>query len=229
MNNLIGVTERADPTINKNWIPWVEKGKPAILITKMPRLLLPELRKLDSPNVIVHCTITGMGSTLLEPNIDKSEVSIDAYVQMCVLLGSDRVVLRVDPIFNPLHSTVYAGILGELEGARVGRMRISFLDLYPHVIKRLGNRIDIGQRTFHLPLGIRLLVWEYLGRPEVCAEPGLTSTPCVSDLDCIVLGVNPSECFKGQRRECRCLANKTELCRPPPKCTYGCLYCYWKG
>jgi hypothetical protein len=57
--NLIGITERADPTVNFKWKPWVTAGRPAILITKMPRLLIPHLT--GKENIIIHCTITGLG------------------------------------------------------------------------------------------------------------------------------------------------------------------------
>jgi hypothetical protein len=39
MNNQIGITEGADPTVNLKWQEWVNDGKPAILITKRPDLL----------------------------------------------------------------------------------------------------------------------------------------------------------------------------------------------
>jgi len=88
--------------------------------------------------------------------------------------------------------------------------------------------IQAGRSSFHLPLMERISVWRELGKPEVRAEPGLPSTPCVSEVDCKVLGVKPSTRLRRQRKECECLANKTELCDWPPRCTYECLYCYWK-
>lgn len=221
--NLIGITERADPTVNLKWTKWVKRGKPAILITKNPGLLLSALSKTD--NIIVHCTITLMGGSELEPRIPRPEVSVKAYHTLCNLLGSNRVVLRIDPII----AVETLGALKELAFEAEGRVRISFLDLYPHVKVRLEQAgIEVPRKTFHLPVLERIDVWRELGKPEVCAEPGLPSTPCVSSKDCEVLGVKPSKQLKDQRKECSCLANKIELCNWPPKCTYGCLYCYWK-
>jgi len=221
--NLIGVTERADPTVNFKWVKWVKEGKPAILITKNPGLLLPKLAVED--NIIVHCSITLLGGSVLEPNIPKPEVAVKDYHTICNLLGSNRVVLRMDPIISVVQLSGLKNLILEAEG----RVRISFLDIYPHVRVRLERAdVQVDRKTFHLPVLDRIHVWGELGKPEVCAEPGLPSTPCVSKLDCEILGVKPSVKLKGQRKECKCLANKVELCNWPPKCTYGCLYCYWR-
>ena len=221
--NLIGVTERADPTVNLKWQSWVKDGKPAILITKNPKLLLPMLSQKD--NIVVHCTITLMGSSVVEPKIPGPLESTLYYHKLCDLLGRERVVLRIDPVVDGV--TVVA--LKELVSEAEGRVRISFLDLYPHSRRRLEEAgIKIERSTFHLPLQRRYEIWEELGEPEVCGEPGLLSIPCVSSLDCEILGVVPSTTLRGQRKECQCLANKVELCNWPPKCTYGCLYCYWR-
>ena len=220
----IGITERADPTINLKWASWVEKGEPAILITKMPRLLYPMLT--GKENIIIHCTITGWGETSIEPNIDRTDLSLVYYHMFCGLFGKERVVLRIDPI---IHWNDYTLELKRIKDEAEGRVRISFMDLYRHSQDRfLKAGLILPQQSFHKPLGERLEAWEFLGKPEVCAEPGIPTTPCVSDLDCEILGVTPSKNLKGQRKECRCLANKVELCNWPPRCTYGCLYCYWK-
>jgi DNA repair photolyase len=220
--NKIGITERADPTVHPGWEAWVREGKPAILITKMPRLLYPMLE--GNENIIVHCTITGLGGISVEPKIDPPSTSIVYYHLLCKLLGNERVVLRLDPLLSDVSDETYLSLVQEAKG----RVRISFLDLYPHVRGRLSQAGGTSQNTFHQPLTERVRLWELLGKPEVCGEPGLPSLACVSKRDCEILGVKPSTTPKGQRKFCECLANKTELCLWPPKCTYGCLYCYWK-
>lgn len=222
----IGITEACDPTINFKWIDWVRNGKPAILITKMPRLLLPMLQKSD--NIIVHCTITTFGCSIVEPNVDFTKDSLVAYHQLCKLLTPERVVLRIDPIiywYWDSRKIYYKQLIDEAEG----RIRISFLDLYSHVLNRFHqHHIKLICETFHLPLDIRQEIWEYLGQPEICCEPNMPSVPCVSEKDCDILDVDPNPKLKSQRPLCGCLGNKVELCTRPPKCTYGCLYCYWK-
>lgn len=223
MSNVIGITEGADPTVNLKWQKWVNAGKPAILITKRPDLLYPMLS--GKENVIIHCTITGLGNNI-ESNIPFYKEELPYYHKLRFKFGNDRVVMRIDPIFPnpPLFR------LREIRDTAHGRVRISFLDLYPHVLKRLNdNGIDISkQHDFNQPLEDRIHIWEALGEPEVCGEPDMHITPCVSEIDCNILGVKPSKAEKHQRFVCHCLANKKELCSPPPKCTYGCLYCYWK-
>lgn len=224
---LIGITEKADPSCNDSWKPWVESGKPAILITKRPRLLLQYLHDNKSKvNVIVHCSITGLGGTDIEPNIEIYQDNLHYYDLMCGILGNNRVVLRIDPIIPEFLITyVYQQIVKRAKG----RVRISFLDVYPHVFARFTRKgIKIPWSGFHAPISMRTQIWEDLGRPEVCAEPDLPVTACVSDIDCKILGVEPRLNYKGQRPLCHCLANKTEIITTPPKCSYKCLYCYWK-
>lgn len=221
----IGVTEGADPTYNKQWVSWVRQGKPAILITKLPRVLEELLD--GTENVIIHCTVTGLGGTELEPNIDTPDISIQHYHSLCAMFGVDRVVLRIDPVV-PLWSK-YKIPPEVLAKEAEGRLRISFMDQYTHVKARLAaHGVYLPWQTFHAPYIDRKIVWETLRCPEVCAEPGLPCTPCIGLQDCEILGVEPSTSRKGQRALCGCLANKTELCRSPLHCAYGCLYCYWK-
>lgn len=201
MPNLIGITERADPTINLKWQQWVSDSKPAILITKNPKVLLPMLNKSD--NIIVHCTITLMGGSILEPNIPGPLDSTYYYHSICRLLGYERVVLRIDPIVDGVTTKSLKMLVAEAEG----RVRISFLDLYPHSIARITKSgVEMARKSFHMPYLERLSIWKALGKPEVCAEPGLPSIPCVGRLDCEILGVEPSEKKKGQRLTCSCLA-----------------------
>ena len=96
--NLVGITERGDPAINSDWMTWVFSGRPAILITKNPFKLAGMLEKMPTANVIIHCTITGFGSTQLEPCVPYPEDSFFGYEKLLRQFGHDRVVLRVDPI-----------------------------------------------------------------------------------------------------------------------------------
>lgn len=222
-SSLIGITERADPTVNLEWMRWVDSGHPAILITKNPVKLTPMIN--PKWNIIIHCTITGLGGTACEPNIPLAEDSLKAYHAFCRLIGDERVVLRIDPIVDDIKLSLLANLVKESEG----RVRISFLDLYPHVRQRFKNNgLCFSRTAFHAPLDTRLSIWEFMGKPEVCGEPGMVITPCVSALDCRVLGVEPKSQLKGQRTTCACLQNKYELCRSSIRCSYGCLYCYWR-
>jgi hypothetical protein len=185
--NQIGVTEKADPTVNLKWIEWVKGGKPAILITKAPKMLSYLINKSD--NIIVHCTITGLGGGKIEPYGVPFKESLKSYHELCNLLTPQRVVIRIDPIvYWERDKTILKSIASEAEG----RVRISFVDLYPHVLNRFtSNHVELPPYTsFHMPLDVRKDTWKELGYPEVCGEPGLTPTiPCVSEIGVIKMNL----------------------------------------
>jgi DNA repair photolyase len=228
--NEIGITERGDAALDLGWVPWVKAGKPAILITKDPQLLLGILGGgVYSPktNIIVHCTITGFGGTVLEPNVSSYDVSLGAYNSLIKMLGSCRVILRIDPVIPTLKGRQVA--MKVLKGRAFDtRVRISFIDNYNHVKRRFKTAgVSLPWDSFHAPLEDRISTWKYLGEPEICGEPGFKCTGCVSAKDCETLDIDPSTSEKGQRAYCACLANKHELLSRRSRCPHKCLYCYW--
>ena len=220
----IGVTERGDAAVNHEWKPWVESGKPAILITKNPVKLFNHINK--DMNIIVNCTITGYGHTSIEPNVPYPCDSINAMYLIGNKIGADKVVLRIDPIIpTPKGIEKSMEVFSKNAGYRV---RISFLDNYDHIKTRFRNAgLPVLSYDFHAPLDIRKKVWEDMGRPEVCAEPGLPCSGCVSKTDADILGVSIRDVRKGQRPLCNCVVEKHELLSNKHPCTHNCLYCYW--
>ena len=249
MKNSIGITERGDPVFDLNWLPWVQAGNATILITKDPAKLhdvLTRIKDSDSFNVIIHTTITGYGKTIIEPNVPTWQDSITGYHNLHKYYGEDRVVLRIDPIIptekgialvkeiitaaSKMSTTqLYNGTMNFSSMKIKPRIRISFIDNYAHV-KRRFKELDIPVLPWdmHARLDLRLKIWEELGRPEVCGEPGITCTGCVSEVDCKVLGVEPIDIGKGQRSHCSCLVNKKELLVDRKRCFHKCAYCYWQ-
>jgi hypothetical protein len=226
----IGVTERGDAALDPGWLPWVEGGKPAILISKDPFRLCDALtlRHSKNLNIIVHATITGFGGTFLEPNVPSVARSITGYYALCKFLGSKRVVLRVDPVI-PTEKGIETALFVISHHEPGSRVRISFIDNYDHVKERLKEfEAELPWDSFHAPLELRRKAWEELGKPEVCGEPDFECCGCVSEEDCKVLEVEPIKKSKKQRTFCSCLANKTELLTRKEQCHHGCLYCYWK-
>lgn len=235
----IGITERGDAAIHDEWMSWVEKGKPAILITKDPINLYTSLHSFaHTPNVIVHCTITGYGRTKVEPNVPSPHSSIRGMKWVADLVGWERIVLRVDPIIPTKKGVERAKKVLEqtehLNGLIPGRVRISFLDNYPHVKERFKKAgLPILPYNFYAPLEDRRRIVrnlnKQLGRDvEICGEPGLTCTGCVSAKELRVFGLTPSSVLANQRKACRCLSLKKELLNHRGQCEHGCLYCYWK-
>lgn len=227
----IGITERGDPSLDKSWISWVSSGNPAILITKNPSMITSMLRDISSPNVIVHATITGYGGTILEPNVPELETSLAGYKTLLETLGDDRVVLRIDPIIlteKGLHAAQNV-LFKALLINPTPRVRISFLDMYDHVKIRFENvGLPLPYDTFHAPSEARWNAWKILGEPELCGEPDMPNTPCISVIDCEILGVDPVPNDFPQRTACGCLGNKHELLKTRKRCFNGCIYCYWK-
>jgi hypothetical protein len=231
--NEIGITERGDAALNFGWLPWVREGNPAILITKDPKKLLFKLMDEGFEgckyNIIVHTTITGLGGTRLEPNVPTMKDSLKVgYQGLICLLSIDRVVLRIDPVIpTDKGIQVAKNVLKHKEPN--GRVRVSFIDLYPHTKQRLKKvGISLPWDTFHAPLELRKKAYEELGRPEICGEPDFECTGCVSELDCKTLGVDPMVVSGKQRKFCACLMNKKELLNSRHPCGNCCVYCYWK-
>ncbi|MDO8640078.1 MAG: DUF1848 family protein [Nitrosarchaeum sp.] len=231
----IGITERGDPVFDFNWLPWVqEKHFPAILITKNPMLLwrfLARTQHSQTFNIIVHCTITGYGGTIIEPGVPNWQEALEGCYYLSKYLGLDRIVLRVDPIIPTEKGTDLAISVVEAAKTKISenlRVRISFIDYYDHVKARF-KAIDasLPWDSFHAPLDIRKAVWKKLGKPEICGEPDFECTGCVSEIDCRILNVDPIDISKGQRRFCACLMNKKELLTSKTRCAHMCVYCYY--
>ena len=245
----VGITERGDGAIGyANSIAAMKRldVDAAILITKAPQILLT---KTLPTNVLVHCTITGIGGTYFEPGVSPTSVTIPAYHALVEKYGGERIILRIDPIIP------YDWML--LEALKVavlakGRVRVSFMDFYAHALERMGN-IDWTnlpefkqwriQGEFHAPLKIRTRCLNHInrliaphGEAEVCAEPGIICSGCISirDLDAVGIHVPSSSLTHGgtQRKLCCCAAEKIELLNMGNvrQChkIHKCKYCYWR-
>lgn len=146
----IGITEHGDAALTKEWHSWVYKNhQPAILITKDPRKLIKENRKLffgeAQGNVILHATITGLGGTSIEPGVTDYKEQI-SYLADCLQnpdFHRERLVIRQDPLIPFfIQGPEYQGAVIKIaKFARDNglRYRISFLDYYNHVRDRFAK------------------------------------------------------------------------------------------
>lgn len=251
----IGITERGDAALDDSWVDWVyKKDKPAILITKNAPLLQEKHPDIFFKNVIIHVTCTGLGGTIFEPNVPKPSV-IWKWIREKPASIQRKLVLRIDPICTPLFNIkndkfdgeVYAQTLSELFGTAKNfqlRCRISFLDYYPHVRERFkAAGIDLDEfygnfeyNGIHLPLQLREATLKLINPIfatkdlEICGEPGLACTGCVSkkDLDIFGLDMTSTTVEANQRLACKCLGFKKELLTNKSQCPHKCMYCYWK-
>lgn len=227
----IGITERGDAGLDLSWLDKLNAGKvdAVIAITKNPEKLVD--LKLPK-NVIIHCTITGLGGTYWEPNVPIPANTLEAYDKLIEKYGGDRVVLRIDPI---IPFRLWLEYHNRVIKNRRGRVRISFIDMYDHVRQRFHNETGSDfnwWRGVHCPLQDRLNILNEMkktGDIEVCGEPGISCTGCVSAKDMEVFGIESSGNLKRQREYCPCLAEKFELLNNRHPCANKCLYCYWKN
>lgn len=248
----IGITERGDASVDFGKLTQMDESLPGedydgiILITKDPAGLYNKLKfkyvaeELDISKLVVHCTITGWGMSALEPRVPFTYNSFGGYLSLVDWLGTERVVLRVDPII-PTEDGIRKAV--ELVRASKSRVRISFLDMYKHVRARMEKECPnllseilsaYPDGGLHCDIRLRQQIYYALGkftsrRIEVCGEPGMACTGCVSAKDLTLFGIEPeTAATSGQRRACACLANKTEMLSRKGQCKHGCLYCYWR-
>ena len=124
---------------------------------------------------------------------------------------------------------------------------MSILDLYPHVLLRLDPYHDFKYQIknvynwdmshslgedkeymHHAPLDLRRRILDRFSGSEVCGEPGVRCSGCVSWRDLEALGLNADEVGKPaekQRPFCQCLEKK-ELTKLATECPLKCLYCF---
>jgi len=232
----IGVTERGDAGLDFSWMNKAKDYDGCILVTKhLSHLFIEQASKI---NCIVHATITGLGGTIYEskvPTLIMSKLYFDLLVKT---LGPERVVLRIDPIIPDSGGIAKAINVYEqihIKGGKRTRVRISFMDNYPHVKERfIAAGLKPLDYNFHAPLELRKKIASYFPDAEICGEPGFECVGCASEKDLKILNIDAPP-LKGydrvksvQRPECECLMYKTEILKTKGRCDHMCLYCYWK-
>jgi hypothetical protein len=230
----IGITERGDACFHE-WHD-LHGCDGMILISKNIDTLRKNIHPSLYDKVIIHATITGWGNTNVEPNVLDSDSMMKVFNNELSFLNSSQAVLRIDPIVPTEKGLEKAiSVISKLE--RECRIRISFLDAYNHVRDRFkNNRIDlIDWHGLHQDIDIRKQmlndIEQAIGRRvEVCGEPNMECTGCVSKIDLQALNINEDiqETKSPQRYFCKCLGVKKELLKQKEPCPHGCLYCYWK-
>ncbi len=234
---MIGITERGDAGLDFSWVDKLQLVN--IIISKnLNDRLITELVK-HQDKIIFHMTCTGFGGTMIEPNVPKRTYTLN---QLDKLVSSgfpvSQIVFRVDPIFpTPKHLSTIALMLKYLKQSSsldIRRVRYSFIDMYPHVRKRLTDKgIKVSWDTFTAPEDAVVTAIETLEKYgfelESCAEEGPHGVGCISKKDLDILGIKQRLTgSSSQRRDCLCPTQKLELLTGKTRCPHGCLYCYWK-
>ena len=249
----IGITEHGDAGIDFRWEDRLSEVDGLILITKNlnPTFQQKVMSHLTKPT-IVHCTCTGWGGTVMEPNVPDYKRQLD-WLKQFIDNGfqASHIVLRIDPIFpteNGLKKVLDVLTYAEQIGIPMNeiRYRISIVDEYPHVRERyrkLGFE-PIYNGNFYPSWNQVNLVGEKLSTTpyvfETCAEDKLAAKfpktfriqGCCSKEDLKLMGLSYDNTMTENpqnRSMCHCLSCKHELLnRPRKKCGHNCLYCFWK-
>ena len=240
-DQLVGITETSDPCFHLDLFDNLCKAN--IIITK--RLTDKLIDKLveHKDKCILHLTCTGLGGSKIEPMAPTKEVLFKKFNELIDKgFPVNQVVLRIDPIIATVKGVETGLSVIELfKDSGITRIRYSALDMYKHVIDRFkDNDIRIPHNTFHANINMRRELDKRIrsaaslinAQVEVCAEPGIESTGCISQKDIDILGLtNDIKLIgkKDQRKECSCPNNKKQLItETPAPCGNACLYCFWK-
>jgi DNA repair photolyase len=243
----IGITEMNDPALDDRWRRWVNKGEPAILITKNIKKLCTENIGLLNQNIIIHATCTGYGGTVFEPGVPAPQEILDF---LATIKKKENIVIRIDPII-PLNALVSQSkkIYNACKDLGYERFRISILDMYVHTWKRMTkvlNHITLHdlEQVYdpphsvtgtelskpHAQYALRKKIIDYFPGSEVCGEPGFPCDGCISFKDLKLLKIHSNRVPKGENRPfCSCLGVKKELLMGGNEaCQHACIYCYMK-
>lgn len=249
----IGITERGDAGLNFAWYDQLKNHTVdgAVLITKRitPQFInkVMDLYRSGFTQIIIHCTCTGWGGSIVEPNVPNYKAQLKA---LCDLIHCgfpiSHCVLRIDPIFptkngikrvtEVLDHAYDIGLLPQI------RVRISVLDEYKHVKQRFRDSGfepiygDSFYAPYHMMQDLITALNRYDLQFECCAEKFLNNqnqfvhTGCISKRDLRIMGLEyqPQEINPQNRNGCQCLACKTELLSCRNRCGHQCLYCFWK-
>jgi len=233
----VGITEQGDAGLDFSWVNKLCRVN--IIISKELNDELIENLIKHKNKIIFHMTCTGHGATKLEPNVPSVQYT---HNQITKLIKSgfppNQIVLRVDPIIPTAKGiNTVREVLDLFKGIGIIRVRYSFIDMYPHVIKRFtDNDIKLPFKGFSAPQKMidntydLFKEYEHYYRFESCAERDNNQVGCISELDMYNLGIEQKILpnFHPSRLGCLCPRCKTELLKNKTQCGHGCLYCYWK-
>ena len=238
----VGITESGEIAFNLNVFDNLYLAN-IIISKRLTNALIDKLIE-NKQKIIFHLCITGWGNSELEPFVPTLETSRKKF-GILIERGFpiEQCVLRIDPVI-PTDEGIRKmyGVVKAFCDSGIKRVRFSVLDMYKHVKKRFEKKgLEVPFNTFHAPLIYRKRIYEdlcnfgkvYGFEVESCAEPGIESVPCLSQKDIDILGLTNKVKLvgnKGQRTNCHCSSNKTELIKSKSKakrCNNGCLYCFW--
>jgi hypothetical protein len=234
------------------FIAFLEKRLPPesvhsiVIWTKTPGLILRNeklLKCLDAyDQCFYHVTITGMGGTILEPNIPAAEETLNHLSLLISLLGrADHFILRFDPI---VHVSLADGLLytnfdlfrpiaSKARRMGITRSVVSWMQIYPKVKSRMLNQsvipVEISEKDWQKEASDLIQAAGQLKmRLNGCCVSGWPVSRCIDGEELTALHPSNEKAdsgkAKGQRKLCGCTTSWDIGWYYP--CPGGCLYCY---
>ena len=225
-----------------------------LLITKNLPGCLQILGTTDGLNIPtqIHCTITGLGGTKMEPHVPAPNLMVEESIKVIkrLKIPPEVITIRIDPIvpeYLELQEIEASHILEAFSRIGVSHCRISIVDYYPHVRERLGKlgiehpygfQTDRSTKTLIINQMLHLTC-RFNMQLHLCAEQvpedfkysiDLDTEGCASAESWRRLGVDDLKpLVRRQRSECTCDLRKEDLLAGLEKgCRPGCTYCYWR-
>lgn len=218
-----------------------------VLWTKTPNLLFENRRLLkrllEYDQIYCHITITGLGSSFLEPNIPPYQETIDLLPKIIDFVKiPERVNIRFDPILNLTHKDgstfsnfpLFPTIAKQCKEQGVNEFTISWVIAYKKVQRRL-NALGFvkleADDALKKKQGEKLNAWGKeldIHIKGCCTQPFFPPYGCINGKLLTELHPRNEKCTLekpiGQRTLCFC--TKSRDIGWYYSCPNGCAYCY---
>lgn len=226
-----------------------ERVHTIVLWTKTPYLLFqpsnnPLLtRLLEYDHIYMHITITGLGSSFLEPHTSPYIDTIDLMPRLIDVVGSPtRINVRFDPILNLIHETgatlsnlgLFPTIVEGCKEQGVTDFTISWMAAYTKVKRRLSNLGFVkfeADDTLKRKQAEKLNHWAKslgININGCCTQPNFPGYGCINGRRLSELHPKKAQCTletpSGQRALCVCTLSRDIGWYL--SCPNGCAYCY---
>lgn len=207
--------------------------------TKDPRKILPRLDLLDDYKFYFQVTITPYDKSI-EKNVTAKKEIIQAFKELSMKLGKNRVIWRYDPILltekiDINYHEKHFEILAQKLSKYTDKCIYSFIDLYTKT-KRNMRDISIDE----INLNDMLLISDKFSK--IAKRYDFKLETCSEEIDLAKAGINHGKCIddalissivgqkliiekdKNQRDSCGCV--KSIDIGAYNTCKHNCLYCY---
>ena len=215
------------------------EGKKCIIYTKTLTKGIVRVLCNNTASTHLHLTISGWGSTWLEPGVETAEKEIEALHRLLQIYPANRVTVRVDPVIPTIEGMAKAVQVLSAVPQEI-RVISSIIQLYSNM-HQLFDRLGVNKAYYTVKSGNVLFpsqnyaqaVYNELNHYHtisVCGHPyileGCDHDGCVNTDSMRSLGLIPVNMAGKQRPGCKCQAVKRQLLKYSDTCSHGCLYCY---